>query len=100
MDMEPRYGAPDGARDREVGLAGILGMDAALQADLGGAAIPRLLAAATDLIEVEIIGPAAQVLAQLALGEGAELAAIVANVGVVDVAVDDVADDIAVDAAA
>ena len=48
-----------------------------------------------DLVEVEVVGLAAQVLAQLALGEGAELAAEVADVGVVDVAVDDVGDRIA-----
>ena len=52
-----------------------------------------------DLVEVEIVGPAAQVLAELALGEGAELAAEVADVGVVDVAVDDVADGVAADLA-
>ena len=48
----------------------------------------------------EIVGRAAQLLAELALGEGAEPAAVGADVGVVDVAVDDVADGVAADALA
>ena len=75
----------------EICLAGIVRMDAALHADFGRAALPRLLRAARDLVEREIVGPAAQILAELALREGAELAAEVADVGVVDVAVDDIA---------
>ena len=53
-----------------------------------------------DLVEGEIVGRAAQVLVRAALREGAELAAEVADVGVVDVAVDDVAHDVAADRAA
>ena len=85
----------DGAADRFVGLAGVVGMDAALQADLGGAALPRLDGAPRHLLQREIVGLAAQVVVRAALGEGAEAAAEVADVGVVDVAVDDVADDVA-----
>ena len=48
---------------------------------------------------VEIVGRAAQRLVRLALGEGAERAAVGADVGVVDVAVDDVADGLAADIA-
>src|SRR5207244_10502221 len=50
-----------------------------------------------DLRQVEVIGPAAQILAELALREGAELAAEIADVGVVDVAGHDVADFVAID---
>src|SRR6202040_2838262 len=90
----------DGAADVEVGGAGVFRVDAALQADFGGAALPGLLAAPDDLVHVEIVGPAAQILAELALREGAELAAEIADVGVVDVAGDDIGDRVAIDRAA
>jgi hypothetical protein len=45
----------------------------------------------------QIVGRAAQILVRAALGEGAEAAAEIADVGVVDVAVDDVAHDVAAD---
>ena len=80
---------------REIGLAGVVRMDAALKAHLGRASLPRLGRAAHDFLERKVIGRAAQRLMRLALGEGAERAAIGADVGVVDVAVDDVADDVA-----
>ena len=53
--------------------------------------------AAHDFVECEVVRRAAQRLVRLALGEGAELAAIVADVGVVDVAVDDVTNHVAAD---
>ena len=81
----------------DIGRAGIVGMDAALQTDLGGAAIPRFLRAANDLLHLQVVRRAAQRLVRLAFGEGAELATIIADVGVVDVAVDDVTDDLAAD---
>ncbi len=37
-------------------------MDAALQADFGGAALPRLARAAGDFVDFEVVGGAAQVL--------------------------------------
>ena len=85
----------DGAANAEIGLAGVIRMDAALKAYLGRASLPRLGRAAHDFLEREVIGRAAQRLMRLALGEGAELATIGADVGIVDVAVDDVADDVA-----
>ena len=83
--------------DLECSRAGIIRVDAALHADFGRAARARLAHARRDLVEREIVWPAAQVFAGLALREGAELAPEVADVGVVDVARDDVADDVAVD---
>src|SRR5579863_7740151 len=85
----------DGAANAEIGLAGVIRMDAALKTYLGGASLPRLGRAAHDFLEREVIGRAAQRLVRLALGKGAELATIVADVGIVDVAVDDVADGVA-----
>jgi len=84
----------------EVEVAGEPGMDAALQADLGGAAVPGLFAAADDLVERDEVGRPAEVGRQLPLGERAEPAAEVADVRVVDVAGDDVGDRVAADLAA
>ena len=74
-------------------------MDAALHADFGGAAVPGFLRAPHDLLRGEVVGRAAQVGRELALGEGAEAAAEVADVGVVDVAHDGVGDRVADDLA-
>src|SRR5919106_6737379 len=76
------------------------GVDAALEADLDGAALPRLARAAHDLLERDEVGRAAEVGGELALGEGAEAAAEVTDVRVVDVARDDVGDGVAADLAA
>ena len=89
----------DGAADVEIGRAGIVGVDATLQADLGRAALPGLDAAALDFVERQVVRPAAQVGGQPAFGEGAELAAEIADIGVVDVAIDDIGDAVAVDLA-
>ena len=67
-------------------------VDAALEADLDGAALPRLLDAADDLVERREVGGAAQVLGELALRERAEAALEVADVRVLDVPRDDVRD--------
>src|SRR5215212_8766428 len=78
------------AADRQIGRASVFRVNAALQAHFGGAALPGLLAAPYDLIEVEIVRPAAQILAELAFREGTELAAEITDIRVVDVAGDDV----------
>ena len=67
----------------------------ALQAHLDRAAIPRLPAAPDDLVERHQVRRPAQVLGELALRERAEAAAEVADVRVVDVPRDDVADGVA-----
>ena len=69
-------------------------MDAPLEADFGRASLPRFDRATDDFIKSEVIRRAAQRLMRLALGESAERAAIGAYVCVVDIPVDDVADDI------
>ena len=93
--MHVRDRSLDGAANGEIGLAAVIGMNAALKAHFRRAALPGFAGAAHDLFEGEVIRRAAQSLMRLALGEGAERAAIGADVGVVDVAVDDVADDVA-----
>ena len=95
--MHARHGGLYGFQNTDIGVAGVFGMNAALHADLGAAPLPGFLRAALDLLVGKVVGPPAQVLRQLALGEGAELALEIADVGVVDVAVDDEADQIAVD---
>ena len=62
----------DGAANAQIGLAGVIGMDAALEADLGCASLPGLGRAAHDFVESEVIRRATQRLMRLALGEGAE----------------------------
>ena len=85
--------------DVEVVVAVEVGVDAALQAHLGRAALDRLDHAPLDLVEVEQVRVAAQVQRQRALRERAEPALERADVRVVDVAVADerdvVADDLA-----
>src|SRR5439155_16764395 len=83
MDVHAWHRRLDGAADARIGVTGIVRMDAALQAYLGGAAIPRLRGAAHDLLQREVIGRAAQSVVRLAFGEGTEPAAKVADVGVV-----------------
>ena len=97
MHVHLRHGFLHGGDDIDVSLARVLGMDAALHAHFRAAALPGFPRAALDLLVGEVVGPTAQVLGQLALGKRAELALEVADVGVVDVAVDDVADGVAVD---
>ena len=70
----------------EVRRTGELGVDAALHADLGRAELPGLLGAVGDLLQRQRVG----VGVGAALGERAEPAADVADVGEVDVPVDDV----------
>ena len=89
----------DRPADRFVGGAGVVGMDAALQAHFRRPAIPRLDRATRDFLDGEIIRRAAQILVRAAFREGAELAPEVADVGVIDVAVHDVTHDVATDRA-
>ena len=84
---DPRRGVLGGLANVKVGPAGVAWVNAALHADLGGAAIPRLGRAPRYLIEVDDVGPATQALAELTLRECAELAAERTHVRVVDVSI-------------
>ena len=96
VDVQVGQLGPDRLDQLDVPLAREARVDAALQAHLGAAAVPRLVAAAQDLLAPQQVRGAAQVLGQLALGERAEAALEVADVGVVDVPADDVGDVVAV----
>src|SRR5499427_4530155 len=85
-----------GPANVEIFGAGVARMDAALHADFGGAARPRLAHAPFDLAERDIVWPTAQCLAHLAFGEGAEATFEITDVGVVDIAGDDVGNDVAI----
>src|SRR5215469_4937020 len=80
----------------EVFGAGVARMDAALHADFGGAPRPGLAHAPFDLAERDIVWPTAQRLAHLAFGEGAEATFEITDVGVVDIAGNDVGNDVTV----
>ena len=95
VHVHSRHRLLHGAQQGQIGVAGVGRMNAALQADLGGAAVPGLDRAPGDLVQREVVGPAAQIIAQLSFRECAEAASIAADVGVIDVAIDHVADDVA-----
>src|SRR5207247_2076981 len=72
--------------DLDIGVAGEGRMDAALEADLDRAPLPGLLRPPCDLVDRDEVRRPAQVLREPPLREGAEPAAEVADVRVVDVA--------------
>ena len=98
MDVHPRRRLLHRSADIEIGLPRIRRMDAALHADFGGAARPRFADPRADFAVGKLVGTPAQVLAGLAFGERAELTAIRADVGVVDVARNHIGHRIAADA--
>ena len=51
VDVHPRHRRLDRLADADIGRAGVVGMDAALQADFGGAALPGFARAAHDFVE-------------------------------------------------
>src|SRR6185437_9130941 len=89
MHVNVRCRAFHGTDDVEIGAAGEAWMDAALQADFGGAAIPSLRRPPRDLLQIQQVAGAAQ-RPRAALRERAEAAVIETDVGVIDVAVDHV----------
>src|SRR5207302_2760071 len=91
VDVHGGNGAFDGAQEVAVEKAVEVAGKAALNANFGGAAVPGFLGAAHDLFEGERVGigglrPAAK---------SAKAAANEANVGEINVAVDDVSDGLA-----
>ncbi|MNZ71966.1 hypothetical protein D3C78_903330 [compost metagenome] len=87
MDMHLRDRLFDGPHECQITMPGVVGMNAALHADFARAALPGFDGPFCDLGRVQLIGRTAQAGRALALGEGAESAPELTNVGVVDVAV-------------
>ena len=96
VDVQVGHGVLDRAHDGDVVVAVERRVDPALEADLGRASVPRLGGPADDLLVRHEVGLAAEVRRQLSLREGAEAAAEVADVRVLDVPGDDVGDLVAV----
>ena len=90
VHVDPGNGVADGADDARVVVAGESRMDPSLEADLGGAALPRLLGTPDDLVQRDEVRRAAQIRRELPFRERAEAAAEVADVRVLDVPRDDV----------
>ena len=95
MDMNLWRGRMHGLQNAQIGIARIARGDAALKADFSGAAVPSFAHALSNFLMGEVVGPVAIALRQTALGEGAKAAAIGADIGVVDVAVDHVSNCVA-----
>ena len=93
-------GFGDGTGDIYVVVAVKVGMDAALQADFRGAHCCGLGCALCYVVQGEEIRIASEVERERAFGEAAETAFESADIGVVDVAVEDPGDFIAGDLAA
>src|SRR5208283_4206490 len=93
--MHPRHRFLDGTDDIQVSVAREARMDAPLQAYFGRARGRRLNRAARHFVEFEIVCGAPQILGPAALRERAETAMVEADVGVVDVSIDDVGDRVA-----
>ena len=91
VDVDPRDPGLDGVEDAEVEVTRKAGMKPALDADLGGAVVRSLLGPIGHLVQRERVGLGID----LALGEGTEAAARVADVGEVDVPVDHIGDLVA-----
>src|SRR5262245_53592939 len=95
MDVYLRSRVFGGANDGEVRFPGIAGMDAALHADFGRTTLPRFRDAPGDFFERQIVGFAAFRMRRTAFGKSAKRAAIRADIGVIDIAIDNVAHRIA-----
>src|SRR2546422_1937688 len=91
VQMEPGQGALDRAREVDVVAPVELRRQPGLDADLGRAELPRLPRAPDDLVE----GQQVPLLLAVVAAERAEAAVLDADVGEVDVAVDDVRHDVA-----
>src|SRR5579859_684117 len=95
MHVHARFRLAYGLHDLEVRLTGETRMNPALQTHLRGAHGRRLTRAPCNLSEVQIVGGPTQIRVAAALGERTEPAMIEADVGVVNVAVDDVSHGVA-----
>ena len=92
MDVHLRRSVANGFHNVEISLAGVIGVNAALQTDLCGAQRGGLCHTTMELVSINIIGRTTRRHFTTALGKRAEATAVLTHVGVIDVAVDDIAD--------
>ena len=78
----------DSVQYPEVGLAGVARMYSTLHADFGCAAVPCFTSAPLYFLETQVVRSTTQIFRGLALRECAELAMKVAEVRVVNIAID------------
>src|SRR5947208_16613982 len=97
MNMYLRQNLLDSPTHAQIRLTSIFWVNAALHTDLGSSTLPCLFRTPDDLIQCKIIGGPTQILAELAFGKGTELATKITNIGVVDVPVHNVRNDISID---
>jgi hypothetical protein len=96
MHMHRRIDALDGTQDLEVGAAGEVWMNAALQAYLRGAALTRLAHSIGQHLQVQQVGLLGAFVFTGSFGEGAKRTSVAADIGVIDVAIYDVSQIVAV----
>ena len=87
VDVDIGYSVPNRPGDVEVVITIEVGMDAPLEADLGGAHSGRLGCPVGDLVHLQEVGRASEIQRQRSLGETAKATLVGADVGVVDISV-------------
>ena len=92
VHVDVRHGVLHRPDHRQVVVTVEPGMNSALQTDLGRAPVPGLQRSPGDLLQRYEVRLPPQIACELPLGERAEPAAEIADIGVLDVARDDVAD--------
>ena len=92
MNMDGWRRALHGLENVKIGVTRVGRVNAALHAEFGGAALPGFSCSSCQLVIVEVIGAAAQIGVLTTLGKSAEAAGMLADIGVVDVAVHHIPD--------
>mmetsp|Transcript_4715 Transcript_4715/g.13558 ORF Transcript_4715/g.13558 Transcript_4715/m.13558 type:complete len:257 (-) Transcript_4715:65-835(-) len=87
VHVDPGGSLPRRPQQPQVGVAGEVGVDAALHAHLPSPPVPGLRHAAAHLLQRQVVRLAPHLLGCLAFAEGAKLAGVRTHVGVIDVAI-------------
>ena len=95
MNVHSRCCFSNGCDYVEIGLSCVVGMDSTLHTDLGSAALPCVDAAPSYFFGTYVIRLTAQILAATAFRKSTELTFEIADVGVIDIAVNHIADCVA-----
>src|SRR5688500_13350084 len=90
MHMQPRRRLLHGRDDIQIALARVVRMNSTLETDFGRATLPSFERSLRYFFEIQVVSGTSQRSTRTTLREGAEAAGIATDVGVVDVAVDDI----------